>query len=387
MTAHSSVPGIINLPQPKAFHQHQSSSRSTSPARTPFRHSSHPPQPEPTQQDKPADVVTGSRTTQVKRRNREKRGDSPLKHVADQAEPSPGYPPVADAILANDLAGTESPSKPARKRRGGRAARQPSPPMPPTADAHLMAPPLPAHSRSLPNLDARTTYTSLPVEDEWDMPATASAAGGAARGNADAPKESLSWQQELLRNGSVGSHSSSQPPRNGNSGSPISRPRSRGHVAKDQQRKQRPALTTSHSESFVASSSTLNWQQELLLRTDEVQLVQQVTVTAGPNATPARQRRNQIKDSITFGLANLDLAETAFDDSIGSPVAPASSRRQQKRTSHTPQVVVDDQLVATPTKSVEPRYAGPTFHNSPAPSALPMPSFMLRRQAETVATH
>ncbi|GAA5981657.1 hypothetical protein JCM10908_004552 [Rhodotorula pacifica] len=396
LASHTSVPGIITLPQAKQF-DHHSSSRSSSPARS-SRHSSQPPppHPEPTTQDKPADLVNAPRTGQGKRRNREKRTDSPLKQAAE-----PELAPVqADALSpAANVATPDSPTKASRKRRGGRAARQPSPPMPPTADGNLFATPPqpPSHSRSLP-VDTRSAhYNALPQEeDEWDMPTVAGRnAGQQEQEHAAKPKESLSWQQELLRSGSNNLLNTTT--RTGNNGSPISRPRSRGQATKETRSapttaaagRNRPALTTSHSESFASSSanSSLNWQQELLLRTDEVQLVQQVTTTTTvtSNGTPARQRRNQIKDSITFGLANLDLAES--DVFSASPVAPASARRQQqKRAAAAPQVV--ETLAATPTKSVEPRYAGPTFHNSPAPSALPMPSFMLRRhQAETVITN
>ncbi|GAA5870702.1 hypothetical protein JCM3774_001729 [Rhodotorula dairenensis] len=392
---HAAVPGIITLPQSKQFDR--ASSRSSSPARSSRHRTAQPapaPVPEPTARDKPTELVTAPKTAQTKRRNREKRTDSPLKHATDPADLVPEQDDTSSATTAPD-----SPTKSTRKRRGGRAARQPSPPMPPTADANLFAapPPPPSHSRSLPS-DRRSAHYNalLNVEDEWDMPVLGADAQQHhhQQDKAAKPKESLSWQQELLRSGSNNLATS----RSGNNGSPVSRPRSRGQGPKDLRpapmsatgRSGRPALTTSHSESFTASSSSLNWQQELLLRTDEVQLVQQVsTTTAVTSLTPARQRRNQIKDSITFGLADLDLVGGEADVFSGSPVAaPASSNRrqqqQQKRSAPQQQHVVVESLGVTPTKAVEPRYAGPTFHNSPAPSALPMPSFMLRRQAETV---
>ena len=403
--SHAAVPGIITLPQSsKHLSSRSSSPRSSRPQLPP------PPQPEPTALAKPADIVNGAAIAgQTKRRNREKKSthttDSPLKHATAPEE----------AVL--DVAATvapDSPTKSSRKRRGGRAARQPSPPMPPTADANLFAAPPPPPTSSSRSLGQDTTTRSahynalLNVEDEWDMPVLHISGNQQQQDKSLKPKESLSWQQELLRAGSNNS-SSSTTARNGNNGSPVSRPRSRVQPAKDLRPapmtsnnnsagRSRPALTTSHSDSFPStssSSSSLNWQQELLLRTDEVQLVQQVTATtttstatAVTSVTPARQRRNQIKDSITFGIATLDLAAASETDVFSN--APASSNRRQKRAV-APQGVVDN-LVATPTKSaaaVEPRYAGPTFHNSPAPSALPMPSFMLRRQAvETVvATH
>ena len=279
--------------------------------------------------------------------------------------------------------------------------------MPPTADTNLFAapppPPTTSSSRSLGQDTTRSAHYNalLNVEDEWDMPVLHISGNQQQQDKSAKPKESLSWQQELLRAGSNNASSAATTGRNGNNGSPVSRPRSRVQPAKDLRPapmtsnnsagRSRPALATLHSDSFPSSSSSLNWQQELLLRTDEVQLVQQVTATTTTTAvtsvTPARQRRNQIKDSITFGIATLDLAAAAETDVFSG--APASSNRRHKRaTAVAPQVV--ENLVATPTKTaVEPRYAGPTFHNSPAPSALPMPSFMLRRQAvETVvATH
>ncbi|GEM07338.1 proteophosphoglycan ppg4 [Rhodotorula toruloides] len=332
--------------------------------------------------------------------------ETPLKAEAVLAEALADAPEqAANASDNSDSAGaaaTVTPSKSSRRRRG-RANRQPSPPLPDAPGLDQPAPSFPSttpprsdfaalagHSRSVPPDPLSVRQHQHSLADAWDMPAV-------PQQSADKPKGSLSWQQELLRRGSLGSHS-----RNGSTGkvgdSPAARARSRTAKATANPQpasntiiKSRPPLTTSVSDFGESSNPALNWQQEILLRTDDAQLVQQQSSSANASSTltPVRQRRNQIKDSITFGLAGLDLSEDDTDVFGSSASTPRRQQQQQQRPraqQHAPVLPTTSTGYSTPVKVVpEARYAGPTFHNSPAPSSLPVPSFLLRRKAEGVA--
>ncbi|GAA5857539.1 hypothetical protein JCM8547_009328 [Rhodosporidiobolus lusitaniae] len=410
----SQVPGIITLPQ----HKHaDSSSAASSPN---LRHSS-PSLSHSVLPDKPAPTVEGTaqKDQESKRRRRGKQnrneGTAPLPDAESGPQPD---------ILA------VTPGKARRARRGGRANRQASPPLP-EGDASTAFPSTTPpqsdydafsslHSRSVPpdpnikhHLHPRSHFPDAQSSgDEWEVPTLPVK-----------PKENLSWQQELLRSGSGSGSARSK----GNE-SPASRARSRGN-GKDARTtgslgsassmsaatgsgggKARPPLHTSVSENGTAAATgganpSLNWQQELLLQTPDLTTLHQpspVKPVALSALTPARQRRFQAKDNITFGLGELDLEDDLADDVFaspgrnGRPVPPhlqhqQGTPRQHRGGSHSNSAAATG--FSTPTKAVapalapvslEPRYAGPTFHNSPAPSSLPVPSFM-RRRAEGVA--
>ncbi|BGP31952.1 hypothetical protein JCM10296v2_003731 [Rhodotorula toruloides] len=393
------TPGIITLPQAKLGESGPFSTSSASPS----RHSS-PRSTPPSSVDKPVPTVEQG---EGKRRKRTKasRAETPLKAEAVLAEAladAPEQPVNASENPDNaEVAATTTPSKSSRRRRG-RANRQPSPPLFDASTASGLDQPAPAfpsttpprsdfaalagHSRSVPpdSLSVRQHQPSL--ADAWDMPAV-------PQQSSDKPKESLSWQQELLRSGSLNSHSRN----NGKAGdSPAARTRSRTAKSTSNPQpasnttKSRPPLTTSVSDLGTSTNPALNWQQEMLLRTDDAQLVQQQSssTNASSSLTPARQRRNQIKDSITFGVAGLDLSEDDADVSGSSASTPRRQQQQRPRAQQSAPVLSTASTgYSTPVKVVpEARYAGPTFHNSPAPSSLPVPSFLLRRKAEGVAT-
>ncbi|BGP39834.1 hypothetical protein JCM10449v2_003786 [Rhodotorula kratochvilovae] len=377
---HQQQPGLLSLPQsPKLDSPPAPSLNPANPSPLPSAELDH------------AKADDGRR----RRRAKQNRAESPLKHgaaldsSADEAHVAHPEGP-ADATAA-------TPTKSSRRRRG-KASRQPSPPptegvaipaleqpvpsfpstSPPQTDLSALA----HHSRSVPP----DPFLQPPRFDAWDMP-TVAAAG-------DAPKQNLSWQQELLRSGSVNSHTGGR----GKGDSPVARPRSRDVAGRDARTggssssasssttgKARPPLHASLSESGTTGAGpSLNWQQELLLQMDPAAIAQQqpaANTTTG--LTPARQRRNQIKDSITFGLTNLDLSE---DDSdvFASPGARRSGQPSRGRTQPSSAVATGFSTPTKPQQLVEPRYAGPTFHNSPAPSSLPTPSFM-RRKVDVVA--
>lgn len=382
-------------------------------ARASPRHS-----PAPT---KVADPAKRDDDAKRRRRHKQNNAESPLKHSASlnsssssssPDEPAPGVA-AADAASTTE-ASNATPTRSARRRRG-KATRQPSPPphdgtlehpapvfpstTPPQTDLGALA----HHSRSVPP----DPFLQAPRFDAaWDMPAVA------AGGGADSPKQSLSWQQELLKSGAASGATTGRTPRGD---SPVSRPRSRGVAARDSRpggapavpsaaaaagKAPRPALHSSHSETGTTGAGpSLNWQQELLLQMDpaavgqqqiQQQQQQQSQLGAPAGITPARQRRNQLKDSITFGLGTLDLSEDDTDV-FASPGSRRSGRTATQAASSSSSFKAvtglstptrPQQLAAPVVAPVEPRYAGPTFHNSPAPSSLPVPSFMLRRKVD-----
>ncbi|BGP02643.1 Proteophosphoglycan ppg4 [Rhodotorula toruloides ATCC 204091] len=395
------TPGIITLPQAKLGESGPSSASSASPS----RHSS-PRSTPPSSVDKPVPTVEQGEGKR-RRRTKANRAESPLKAEAVLAEALADAP--EQAVNASDnsdnagVAATATPSKSSR-RRSGRANRQPSPPLPDASAASGLDQPAPAfpsttpprsdfaalagHSRSVPPDPLSVRQHQYSLADAWDMPAV-------PQQSSDKPKESLSWQQELLRSGSLNSHS-----RNGSNGkagdSPAARTRSRTAKTTSNPQpasnnsKSRPPLTTSVSDFGTSTNPALNWQQEMLLRTDDAQLVQQQSSSSNTSSTltPARQRRNQIKDSITFGVAGLDLSEDDADVFGSSASTPRRQQQQQRPRAQqsAPVLSTGSTGYSTPVKVVpEARYAGPTFHNSPAPSSLPVPSFLLRRKAEGVA--
>ncbi|GAA5960400.1 hypothetical protein JCM21900_003540 [Sporobolomyces salmonicolor] len=398
------TPGIINLPQPKSLDATSSVASSNA-----SRHSGSSPRPKSTSlPDKPLPTLDLSavKSNEVKKRRRAKgpKPESPLKQSS-----TPGLvevPPLA----SGDAPADDSSNLTQGRRRRGRANRQISPPLPesdsspehPQPALLSTTPPQSGydsntlhHSRSFPADSSFPRHHQHPHSqfsgtqssgDEWDMPIGKTEVGK--------PKESLSWQQELLQSGASTTHNKVR----AKADSPLARPRSRGVGARDTRfapsSKPRPALHASVSDnSAVSGGPSLNWQQELLLNTDiQASLLSDrhthsSSPTKNSNLTPARQRQQRIKDNITFGLGDLDLNDSEeydLDDVFASPASRQNSGRRQNRsrTAPSPATAV---VFSTPTKQspapAEPRYAGPTFHNSPAPSSLPVPSFLLRRQA------
>ncbi|GAA5944716.1 hypothetical protein JCM3775_006478 [Rhodotorula graminis] len=376
-----------------------------SPPRSPKVDSPPPASASPRHSLVPTTQVDHAKLDDNKRRRRHKqnRAETPLKHEASLSSSDDSAPVQAPATTTVDSSAA-TPSKSARRRRG-KSTRQPSPPPHDGTELEHPAPVFPSttppktdlgalahHSRSVPP----DPFLQAPrLDAAWDMPAVAAS-------GTDSPKQNLSWQQELLRSGSTRSATRGD--------SPVARPRSRGvsSNAKDSRSnaqaasaaKSRPALHTSHSESGTTGAGpSLNWQQELLLSMDPAgtvqqqpsQAQQQQQLGAPAGTTPARQRRNQIKDSITFGLSSVDLSEDDTDV-FASPGSRRGGHAGASRGGRSAQPASAPTSFSTPSKAqqqqaapaslVEPRYAGPTFHNSPAPSSLPMPSFMLRRKVD-----
>jgi len=420
----NNVPGIINLPMStKLVHDSYPSSNSS---QSPSRHNS-------TIQSlgsKPLasldQALLGHQQDETKKRRRQKK-TTPATVQLEQAgegglSQNPVSPLPSHSVQLDENGVEQSTPTKSRNRRGRRGNRQTSPPLPeinsqesgfssttpPLADSH-------AHSQSvppeLPPHHHHNHYSHQSSEDEWDMPSR-----GGKRTSGGAVKESLSWQQELLKTTSTSvaprnTHSHNHRNENKLFESPNSRPsprQTRNSVPTPHRHvtKARPVLHPSLSDTNASSSSTnpsLNWQQEMLLQTDlQTSALSEnrrthsssptkptpVTVShTAPSSTmtPARQRQQRIKDSITFGLNDLDLSDEphSAEDIFNSPISRHNSmnRRHQNQGTRRQSPPTNVEF-ATPTKleSLEPRYAGPTFHNSPAPSSLPVPSFVLRRQ-------
>ncbi|KAI5479140.1 hypothetical protein MNV49_004000 [Pseudohyphozyma bogoriensis] len=196
--------------------------------------------------------------------------------------------------------------------------------------------------------------------DEWDMPV-------ASTGPGTPVSNGLTWQQEEALKSASKSHSknnsSSSISQHNNGGARSRNASGRGGKADNKDKASRAAVSSSLSES---APSGLNWQQQLL----------QSAPTASPQPTldqphlsPGKARRAQLRDEETFGLSPSG-SSSALDDLF----SPNNRRMRTPPHHHTP-----TKNAGTPVGPVEPRYAGPTFHNSPAPSTLPTPTFLLRR--------
>ncbi|GAA6027349.1 hypothetical protein JCM8097_002616 [Rhodosporidiobolus ruineniae] len=404
-----SVPGIITLPTPKS----PAHSVPVQPSPNSARHSSSSTGPSPLPQASNNHHQSRDAESTRRRRGKQNRGDSPLKHSPADAEDN-----STETAASGPAAAADTPTK-QRRRRGGRSNRQASPPLPDAADSAALGAPFPSttppqsdydalsslHSRSVPpdpvnkhHLHPRSRYNDTQSSgDEWEVPAVPVQ-----------PKENLSWQQEMLRNGSAAALNSRQK----GTESPSSRPRSRvntnvggGGTGKDARTtgsggsassgggRSRPPLHTSISDNGAATGPSLNWQQELLLQTPDLTALHQPSPVKPVSSalTPARQRRNQQRDNETFGLGELDLNdEDEFADIFASPGRGGGNQYGGSRNSSnsssstTTGFSTPTKALSPPSGPVEPRYAGPTFHNSPAPSSLPVPSFMLRRKVEGV---
>ncbi|GAA5885110.1 hypothetical protein JCM16303_006406 [Sporobolomyces ruberrimus] len=433
----NNVPGIINLPPSSkavdAAYPHSTTSSSTSSSRhrnsTKLVHQSLGEKPAPT-----LDESLLGQDDEPKKRRRQKKSSATNPNAVDESEQASvqvAIPSLSSNSVDENGVDQSTPTK-ARRRRG-RATRQTSPPFPesllpaapiddsdftstnpPQADefsshAHSQSvpPELPPHHRNTNNYGSKRHSSS---GDEWDMP-------GSGLNRSNEPKENLSWQQELFK-----SAPTAQSSRNLHHHKVTDSPGSRTGVAPRTTRRSaptpqqhrniapRPALHPSLSDSNAATNSSssnpsLNWQQEMLLQSDlqtsNLATTDRRVHSASPTKptsnhvqsnststmTPARQRQHRIKDSITFGLNDLDLSELheapQQQSYHNSPVSRHNSMRGTRTTPrrNSPPAVAE---AVTPTKqdtnNLGPRYAGPTFHNSPAPSSLPVPSFVLRRQ-------
>ena len=189
----------------------------------------------------------------------------------------------------------------------------------------------------------------------------------------------------------------------------------------------RPHLIGSVSDSATLPStgSTLNWQQELFQSTANSTTsfdqalessskrhqspTKSSTTSSHPhtNSNPNQSRKQQVKDEETFGIANSpptasprprtsapgDRQTKSSKTSLKSPKPSRTSSNSLLPPSTPTSQSTSNSGTTTPrgtTTSIggagEARYAGPTFHNSPAPSSLPMPSFLLKRQQRSDLT-
>ncbi|GAA5907759.1 proline-rich nuclear receptor coactivator motif-containing protein [Sporobolomyces salmoneus] len=469
----NNVPGIINLPPPSSSSSLNSKFPESPRSTSRLVHQSLGEKPTPTVEQSHTD------NGESKKRRRQKKSIQPPSTTALEATPE-----QAPAVLDETVASPSKPRR-SRRGRANRQTSPPIPEAllpssssasptddpsdfssttPPQAEklVHLKSVPPPSHPHqhqragfSKPQFGHHSSGGSSGEDDGWDMPTLLTRAGGTGNRNSVnnkvEPKENLSWQQELLRSAAAPSSGSSPRgastrvttfesprsvhPRPTRHSVPTPRlPHHGHHHSHSNSHSTRPVLhpslsdttpsstTTSTTATANSSSTTLNWQQEMLLQTEHLQTsslserrqnnsspTKQSTSSAssssignggggggngtvtGGGVSTQRQRQQRMKDSITFGLSDLDTSEFDHHHSgagVGITRRNSLGRRHPSTAVTTPrkhreQVELVSTLTTTPTKQQEmlgPRYAGPTFHNSPAPSSLPVPSFVLRRQ-------
>ena len=227
-----------------------------------------------------------------------------------------------------------------------------------------------------------------------------------ARSNALEP---LTWQQTSLSTAAPSPAARTPAPERTRSAKPSNKP-----SAKKEKVAPRPHLHGSASDSAALPStgSPLNWQQELFQSNpnSSSSFDQPIETTTKRQHSPTKQshpntqntKRQSAKDDETFGLANLEFNpasprpqrtphSTSTNDrstkpsksSLKSPKPSRSSSNSLLPPSTPTSKSTSNSGTSTPRSALGPgetRYAGPTFHNSPAPSSLPMPSFLLKRQ-------
>lgn len=232
-------------------------------------------------------------------------------------------------------------------------------------------------------LDHHQRPSAASSSDEWDMPIGA---------NGVQPKQSLTWQQETLRSTPSGGQRprvDSGPTRSSGGGNR----EGRKQQSQSSKAQPRPPLAGSVSD----SATGLTWQQELLQQSDSASTPNRYSSSSSPSKNAPTNRRQQERDDQTFGMGGLEIGDKgpfAMDDLFSPP--PPSPNYNHSNNQHQNNVSQNQNggnnggggrqqqqrnAPSTPTRAVEARYAGPTFHNSPAPSSLPTPSFLLRRQA------
>lgn len=242
-------------------------------------------------------------------------------------------------------------------------------------------------------LDSHQRPSASSSSDEWDMPTVA---------NDGKQKQSMTWQQETLRStpgGGQRQRVESVPTRSSGGANK----EARKQQSKSSKAQRRPPLGGSVSD----SAAGLTWQQELLQQSDSAPTPNRYSSSSSPSKNASTNRHQQERDEQTFGMGGLEIGDKgqfAMDDLFSPP--PPSPNHNHAYNQHQNNVSQNQsggntnggnnksgggrqqqqsKAPSTPTRAVEARYAGPTFHNSPAPSSLPTPSFLLRRQATSAA--
>ncbi|KAK4056917.1 hypothetical protein OIO90_002167 [Microbotryomycetes sp. JL221] len=304
-----------------------------------------------------------------------------------QPPPQTSKPSTTDNKINNNIgskAASSSPLKPPKRTKGRNSSRQSSPPLEPMTHHHTTV------GTDSIAFDALTSSG----DDEWDMPAIDQLA------ISNKAKEALTWQQQSLsrsnsgtkrsrnmnsnniinnnnsNNNNRGKNKASAPPQL--SSSPLPKDTRSSRRANKQAGLAAVASDFESSSSAPPVSSALTWQQELLQQSDSAAHTgsARFSSTVSPhkgNIPVSKQRRQQQKDNETFGLGPLDFAT----NNIAAHTSPNKRVTQRQQPRGTRQTTAGS--ISTPSKPIEERYAGPTFHNSPLASSLPTPSFMLRK--------
>lgn len=223
--------------------------------------------------------------------------------------------------------------------------------------------------------------------------------------------DAMTWQQESLSGLAIHSPPHLMPSSNGN-GNVSGNGRRGGNGSNGITKK---ANTTPVIPS--SSDSGLNWQEALTQQSSPSKSFAPFSPPSSSNnnnnntngnTNGRRQQQQQLLDESTFGVSNdvfsspsplLQNARTASSSQRASPRLPSArnhspaiqhspSQHNQFATPPRPSSTSNLSFTshstnnnATPVAVVEARYAGPTFHNSPAPSSLGIPNFLAKKRA------
>lgn len=250
--------------------------------------------------------------------------------------------------------------------------------------------------------------------DPWDMPKTRAAAAGMSSGNSDSDasnngatsghdaqvrdlrkpveQQAMTWQQEELSTLAISSTPaaalSNKPKASKAKPSRSNRKAGPGESG--------PGGASTKKPSQADSNPNLNWQEAL--SSHSTPAYNSGALSPAKNGSSATiSRRQQLLDESTFGPAPGSPVAHSLTDVFSSALNTLSPRASPARR---PSPASQSAQTATPTRntsssalgassggeSVEPRYAGPTFHNSPAPSTLGIPSFLAKKRAAAAAS-
>jgi hypothetical protein len=197
----------------------------------------------------------------------------------------------------------------------------------------------------------------------------------------------LNWQEEIARL-AISSPSSSASLSRANNGRSSRKSGSSNAAAVNKAINPHNAVVAK-----TATPSNLNWQEALsqqqTTRSYSLPNVASPAKSASNNHHNNNNRRQQILDESTFGPSNSSSSSLAHDvfssstsASLRSSPRPSPARRPSPNASTTTPTRPTNNATSTP---AEPRYAGPTFHNSPAPSSLGIPNFLAEKRAAEAA--
>jgi len=149
--------------------------------------------------------------------------------------------------------------------------------------------------------------------------------------------------------------------------------------------------TTAHTPAYAHSSQVMVNQQHSLPVSALSQQLEQVSLDKGPqhrysssSSSPKRRPSSKRKPKSDFG--------TGSGNDLPQPPAKPKRSPKSNKVNAVKQFSTPSKTTSTPngdpygpaTQDLATHYAGPTFHSSPAPSSLPMPSFFTSSKGKSV---